>query len=210
MSLRAFTVFQDTPTEIAKPKATAASAVTSPTLSSKPLNINYATTLTTAEKENMHPLTGERAGPSTNNTKKRKTSVLATKMHAPLTSKKQKESNESKESTDSNPDLKKRKSSATSTSKAKAGAKKDGKVLARKVAKKPSRRVSPLPKVDEEADAERERDRITQADIDSRCYELTVKPLADVSQAYEYGAALDIEKDVIKFRSVKVSALYTP
>ncbi|KAG6908949.1 hypothetical protein DXG01_002728 [Tephrocybe rancida] len=204
MSLRTFTVFQDTPSsDNAKPKAT--TTVTSPALSSRPLNVNSATTVTTAEKENMHPLTGERAGPSTTNIKKRKTSVLATKVHTPLTSKKQKES---KESTDSNADVKKRKSSATSTSKAKAGVKKEGKTSSsRKTTKKPLRRVSPLPKVDEEAEAER--DRITQAEIDSRCYELTVKPLADLSQAYEQSASLltpVVDEDASKFRSVKESS----
>ncbi|KAG6845098.1 hypothetical protein H0H87_000797 [Tephrocybe sp. NHM501043] len=201
MSLRTFTVFQDTPsTDSMKPKATAAFTVTSPTLLSKPLNINCATTLTTAEKENVHPLTGERAGPSTSNTKKRKTSVLATKLHAPLTLKKH------KESADSNPEGKKRKSSASSASKAKVGVKKDVKTSSRKAPKKPSRRVSPMPKVDEEADAERERDRITQAGIDSRCYELTVQPLADLSKAYEQGSSLDtaeVDEDLPKFRSVK-------
>ncbi|KAG6899081.1 hypothetical protein C0993_001067 [Termitomyces sp. T159_Od127] len=202
MSLRTFTVFQDTPSaDIAKPKAP---TVTSSTLSTKLLNVNCATTITTVEKENVDPLTGERAGPTSTNDKKRKTSVLATKTHAPLTSKKQKESGEP---SDSNPDAKKRKSSASSTLKLKAGGKKDGKTSSRKSTKKPSRRVSPvLPKVDEEAEAERVRERITQADVDSRCYELTVKPLADLSQAYEQGPSLDTDDDVVKFRSVKESS----
>ncbi|KAG5351103.1 hypothetical protein C0989_007983 [Termitomyces sp. Mn162] len=203
MSLRTFTVFQDTPSaDIAKPKA---KTVTSSTLSSKPLNVNCATTLTTIEKENVDPLTGERAGPSTNG-KKRKTSVLTTKMHAPLTSKKQKELTEP---SDFNPDVKKRKSSASSTLKPKTGGKKDGKTSSLRKTKKPLRRVSPMPKVDEEAEAERVRGRITQADIDSRCYELTVKPLADLSQAYEQGPSLEtaaIDNGVVKFRSVKESS----
>ncbi|GLB45223.1 hypothetical protein LshimejAT787_2001280 [Lyophyllum shimeji] len=207
MSLRTFTVFQDVPSADSS-KAGPANTLnaTSPVLASKPVNTNHATTLTTAEKENVHPLTGERAGPSNNNTKKRKTSVLATKVHAPLSAKKQKESKE--DSTESNPEAKKRKSS-TSTSKAKSGGKKDGKAASsRKSTKRSTRRVSPMPKVDEEAEAERER--ITQAEIDSRCYELTVKPLADLSQAYEQGSSLEtpaVEEDKVKFRSVKESSL---
>ncbi|KAG6877455.1 hypothetical protein C0992_009929 [Termitomyces sp. T32_za158] len=206
MSLRTFTVFQDTPSaDIVKPKA---ATVTSSTLSTKFLNVNCATTVTTIEKENVDPLTGERAGPTVTNGKKRKTSVLTTKTHTHLTSKKQKESTEPP---DSNLDAKKRKSSASSTLKLKAVGKKDGKTSSsRKATKKPSRRVSPmLPKVDEEAEAERVRERIAQADIDSRCYELTVKPLADLSQAYEQGPSLEApatDDDVVKFRSVKVSS----
>ncbi|KAF8068707.1 hypothetical protein FPV67DRAFT_1448596 [Lyophyllum atratum] len=210
MSLRTFTVFQDVPsTDSSKAKTPTISTITSATLSSKPININNATAPTTAEKENVHPLTGERAGPSNNNTKKRKTSVLATKVHAPLGTKKQKESKELKES---NPDAKKRKSSSTSTAKPKLGVKKDGKTAtsSRKSVKKPSRRVSPLPKVDEEAEAGREQERITQAEIDSRCYELTVQPLADLSQAYDQGSSFEtpsVDDDKVKFRSVKESSL---
>ncbi|KAF9239868.1 hypothetical protein BU15DRAFT_87869 [Melanogaster broomeanus] len=50
-----------------------------------------------------------------------------------------------------------------------------------------SRRASPLPSVDEEQELQRHPARlaISQASIDSRCYELTVSPLADVSEAYE-------------------------
>ncbi|KAF5381332.1 hypothetical protein D9615_008383 [Tricholomella constricta] len=204
MSLRTFTVFQDVPsTDSSKNKAAAIASIVSPTLSNKPLNINHATTLTTAEKENVHPLTGERAGPS-NNPKKRKTSVLATKVHMPLSAKKQ------KDSTEPNPDVKKRKSSTASTAKGKAAVKKDGRSVtsSKKAVKKPSRRVLPMPKVEEEA--ERERERINQAEIDSRCYELTVKPLADLSQAYEQGASLEtptVDEDKIKFRSVKESSV---
>ncbi|KAG6837136.1 hypothetical protein H0H93_014041 [Arthromyces matolae] len=205
MSMRTFTVFQDSPstTDIAKPKMSTTNPVA---LISKQLNVNNATTLTgTDDKENFHPLTGERAGPSTTNGKKRKTSVLATKIHAPLSSKKQKESTDS---TTTATDMKKRKSSGTSAKPLKAaGGKKDTKTSSsRKVTKKPSRRVSPMPKLDEEAEADRVRERISQAEIDARCYELTVKPLADLSQAYEAVTPLElitpsINDDELKFRS---------
>ncbi|KAG6873677.1 hypothetical protein C0995_012611 [Termitomyces sp. Mi166 len=201
MSHRTFIVFQDTPSaDIAKPKA---SIVRSPTLSSKQLNVNCSTTVTTTEKENVDPLTGERTGPTTSGKKRKTSAVLTTKMHAPLASKKQKELAEPSDSTS---DAKKRKSLASSTLKLKTGVKKDGKTSSSRKVTKKSRRVSPMPKVDEEAEAERVRERISQANIDSRCYELTVKPLADLSQAYEQGPSpetLTIDNDVIKFRSVK-------
>lgn len=198
MSLRTFTVFQDAPSiETSTVKAL---TITSIPLSSKPVILNHATTLTTDEKENLHPLTGERAGPNSNSNKKRKTSVLSTKAGMPLAAKKQKESKED------NPDAKKRKSSSTVTVKGKLGAKKDGKSTssARKGTKRLSRKISPMPKLDEEAEADRERDRITQAGIDSRCYELTVQPLADVSRAYDQGSTFESNEETTKFQSVKV------
>ncbi|RDB30664.1 hypothetical protein Hypma_005789 [Hypsizygus marmoreus] len=208
MSLRTFTVFQDVPSSDAAKSttATATAPTTSPVLSSKPIVINHATTPTTAEKENVDPVTGERAGPSNNNSKKRKTSVLVTKVHMPLGMKKQKESEEL------NPEPKKRKASSTSAAKGKATVKKDGKATgsSRKTTKKPSRRLSPMPKVDEEVEAGRERERLSQAQIDSRCYELTVTPLADVSQAYEECPRIvqtPADDDNVKFQPVKASSV---
>ena len=208
MSSRTFTVFQDAPTsETKRSRAASVSSATSP-LSAKPMNASQATTLTTTEKENLHPVTGEIAGTG-NTTKKRKTSVLATKVQVPFSSKKQKEQKEQKEPT-STPDTKKRKSTTTSAAKVKAGVKKDGKSATslRKGTKRVSRKASSLPKVDEEAEAERERAKISQAEIDSRCYELTVKPLADLSQAYEQCSSLETlptGDEKTKFRPVKVS-----
>lgn len=51
---------------------------------------------------------------------------------------------------------------------------------------------------------------MTQADIDSKCYELTVQPLADVSQAYDESCVLDQRSatDKVKFRTVKVRLLF--
>jgi len=208
MSSRTFTVFQDAPTSEAKrSRAASVSSALSP-LSAKPMNASQATTLTTTEKENLHPVTGELAGTG-NTTKKRKTSVLATKAQVPLSSKKQKEQ---KEPT-SAPDAKKRKSATTSVVKVKAGVKKDGKPAAslRKGTKRVLRKASSLPKVDEEAEAERERGKVSQAEIDSRCYELTVKPLADLSQAYKQCSSLETlptGDEKTKFRPVKVSGQF--
>jgi hypothetical protein len=133
------------------------------------------------DKENFHPVTGERAGHSNNSgSKKRKTSVLATKVQPPSTTKK-----------DAQPE-KKHKASTTSTS-TKGKVKRYGKVAvtARKGTSKrtTSRKVSPMPRLNEEEEAKK--DHITQVDINARCYELTVQPLADVSQAYEEGAAFE-------------------
>ncbi|KAJ7778312.1 hypothetical protein B0H16DRAFT_1672040 [Mycena metata] len=173
MAPRPFTVYCDADVEVdAKPTLPAKSTV----LASSSPDPNLPATSTavlasTIEKENLHPVTGERCAPvaDTTATKKRKTNVLATKT---IVAKKQKESKEDK------PEGKKARGASSSAAKGR----KDGKA-ARKTAKKPSRRVSPLPKLDEEDLAVR--DRVVQANIDSRCYELTVSPLADVTQAYD-------------------------
>jgi hypothetical protein len=58
---------------------------------------------------------------------------------------------------------------------------------------KRSPRKPTLPRVDEEVERERERERLSQVDADSRCYELTVQPLADVTHAYEHSVILEEE-----------------
>ena len=105
--------------------------------------------------------------------KKRKTSVLSAKTLAPL----EPVLKDAKESVEGQPETKKRKASVSSGSKPKA--KKDTKVLGsgKKTAKKVSRKASTMPKVEEEVERE-------QALVDSRCKDLTVRPLADVSEAY--------------------------
>ncbi|KIJ59373.1 hypothetical protein HYDPIDRAFT_162479 [Hydnomerulius pinastri MD-312] len=173
MSVRSFTVFQDTPTEIPQihndcdesaVKASATEAVAT-----------LLSTLAAIEKENLHPVTGERAGPaSASETKKRKTGALATKILVVPSSKKQKELK---------PESKKSRKPLSSSGKPKSS---DGRKSSSKGSRS-SRKASPLPPVDEEQESQREPARltITQANIDSRCYELTVSPLADVSEAYE-------------------------
>ena len=187
MSFRTFTVFQDAVSseaplsKITRPNAmvTRSSSLNLTTTSS-----NVTGSQVALDKENFHPVTGERAGHSNNTgSKKRKTSVLATKVQPPSTTKK-----------DSQPE-KKHKASTTSTASTstKGKVKRYGKatVTARKGTSKRtlSRKVSPMPRLNEEEEAKK--DRITQVDIDARCYELTVQPLADVSQAYEEGAAFE-------------------
>ncbi|KAK7039484.1 hypothetical protein R3P38DRAFT_3349622 [Favolaschia claudopus] len=186
MALASFTVYCDSPVD-ADATAQASVAPKPAVLASSTPDANLPTTSTTilastAEKENVHPVTGERCAPlSESSAKKRKTNVLATKA---IVAKKLKESNEDKSQG------KKTRSASSSALKAK----KDGK-LTRKTAKKPSRRVSPLPRLEEEDAAVRER--LEQADVDSRCYELTVSPLADVTQAYD--TAIDVNSLLASF-----------
>lgn len=139
---------------------------------------SLATVLSTsANKENLDPLTGERSTGVGAAAKKRKTSALAVKACS---------EGGSSENASAQPVAKKRKGSTSSGTALKPKAAKKGK----KVTKK--RSGSPLPKVDEEGGeavvetlntpsiAEQ-----AQAVVDARCYELTVAPLADVSAAYE-------------------------
>ena len=198
MSLRTFTVFQDavsseaTPqSKITRPNAMVTRRSSSLNLTTSSSSTGNVTTLALTgslvalDKENFHPVTGERAGHSNNtgSSKKRKNSVLSIKVQpAPLTTTTTKK--------DSQPE-KKHKASTSST---KGKVKRNGKatVTARKGSSKRaiSRKVSPMPKVNEEEE-EAKKDRISQVNIDARCYELTVQPLADVSQAYEEGAAFE-------------------
>jgi len=210
MSLRTFSVFQDAvSSDGSHPKVSRPNAM----ITRSSLNVAPSTNATSTvvdplalDKENYHPVTGERAGPSNAGTKKRKTSVLTTKVQPePATkSKKGKDS-------DREPEQKKRKGSTLSTSKGKAKKDANGSGSTKKSARKrsASRKVSPMPKLDEEDDLEKEH--ITQVDIDSRCYELTVKPLADVSQAYEEVpletlpiCTLDASDEKAKFCTAKV------
>lgn len=210
MSLRTFTVFQDAESsEIAPPKVARPNAMVT---RSSTQNVPGATlSADPLDKENYHPVTGERAGPSNSENKKRKTSVLATKVQPPSAAKSKKEK-------DPQPELKKRKASTSTvgTTKAKV-AKKDGKGSAslRKGSKRASsRRHSPLPRLNEEEDPEN--GAISQSDVDSRCYELTVKPLADVSEAYEdfsvFGGAsatANVSEEKVKSRTLKVRSIFS-
>ncbi|KAJ7158295.1 hypothetical protein C8R43DRAFT_1234251 [Mycena crocata] len=184
MAPRPFTVYCDSPDVDAQTPIVSKPAVlasTSPNVSTS----STAPLASTTEKENLHPITGERcaAAPDSTATKKRKTNVLATKT---VVAKKQKESKEDR------PEGKKARAASSSVAKGKKDAK-----SVRKTAKKPSRRVSPLPKLDEEDSAER--DRLMKADVASRCYELTVSPLADVTQAYD--ARFDVNSLLTSFTS---------
>ncbi|KAG1745194.1 hypothetical protein EDB19DRAFT_1894413 [Suillus lakei] len=180
MSVRSFTVFQDTPAEIQKiTHVSDKNLVTTAADAAATL----LSTLAAIEKENLHPLTGERAAQTTTNTsKKRKTAVLVTKVVAPPPS--------SKKQKDLKSEPKKPRKSASGNGKRRS---------------RPARKASPLPRVDEEQEvstatpSQRDPTRliISQAKIDSKCYELTVSPLADVSEAYDTATETSDQESVL-------------
>lgn len=176
MSARSFTVFQDSPTEILQPDRPSEALPLAVAVPATDATATLVSTLAAIEKENLHPLTGERTGPaSCSESKKRKTAVLSTKLLVDL-SKKQKE--HKSEST------KKQRKQPSLSGKSKSS---DARKSSQSKRRRSPRKASPLPSVQEEPDVRREPSRldITQATINSRCYELTVSPLADVSEAYE-------------------------
>lgn len=137
------------------------------------------------DKENLHPLTGRRPSTGDKQGKKMKTNVLATKLLAatgktlpePLSPKKRKLA-----SPVEGPAVKKDK--------------RDKQVVSSKSKGKQTRcarKATELPRLEDVAEEEGELEcperlslvKITQAAVDARCYELTVLPLADLSQAYE-------------------------
>ncbi len=159
MATRAFVVFQDDPSE---PLPTIKSDVSR---SVEPTILGLSTIpVTTAEKENLHPVTGTRSGAATDSqSKKRKNGVLATKLHIPSSTKKSRDS-----------DSRKRKTTAPSSSKTLNG----GRVT--------RLGALDLSKVEESVEPKQPcRDNVTQAEVDSKCYDLTVSPLADVSHAFD-------------------------
>ncbi|KAF7319023.1 hypothetical protein HMN09_00238500 [Mycena chlorophos] len=160
MATRSFSVFCDSPVDVtvdvAKP---AVARVVPAVLAATSPNVRASTSVASAsaaEKENIHPVTGEHCAQPPSPSKKRK--VLATKAVVAKKDKKEKE----------------------------------GKAGKRKATTKKTRRVSPLPRLDEEDSAVR---KLVQADIDARCVDLTVSPLADVTQAYDEGFDLNSALD---------------
>jgi hypothetical protein len=191
-----FVVFQDVPST--PPRTPRASPATNAPL--LPTNSTPAPSTPSAEKENVNPATGElsRVGSADLKSKKRKTGILATKVYAPL-GEKQKEPKESK------PETKKRKAVASTASKGKSSKSSQALGSSRKSKSNRSHTTSSLPKVDEEAEkdlaSQREAERIIRLDIDSRVYDFTIKPLADVTRAFDQGLP---SVDKSKLRTLKV------
>ncbi|CAK5274636.1 unnamed protein product [Mycena citricolor] len=154
-----FTVYCDTPTDVSPaPKAKRAPGTV--LVASDPNASAVTPALSPViEKENINPLTGEPCVPPSMSKKRKTSQVLATK--DVLTKKHKEDKVEGK----------------------KIRSKKDSGKSSRKASSKKPRRVPTLPKLDEEDGAARER--LMHADIASRCYELTVVPLADVTEAYD-------------------------
>ncbi|KAF5357145.1 hypothetical protein D9756_006451 [Leucocoprinus leucothites] len=191
MASRTFSVFQDVPAPSAVKARSGTSNVLKTRSSTRLNNILQGSSkpneLVPVDKENVNPVTGERAGTITMS-KKRKTNVLSAKPTAPLAVKKAKSSKETK---DAEPYSKKRRATSEAE-KSKGVVRKEGKAAGslRKPTKRVSRKVSKLPRLEEEASSKaQDTEQTTQASIDSHCYELTVQPLADVSQAYEAPAS---------------------
>ena len=161
MATRTFVVFQDDPSE---PLPTIKTDVSPSPPLIEPTILGLSTIpVTTAEKENLHPVTGARSGAATDSqSKKRKNGILATKLHIPSTTKKSRDS-----------DCRKRKTTTSSS-----------KTLN-------SNRVTSLgaldlSKVEKSGEPVRPcQDKVVQAEVDSKCYDLTVSPLADVSHAFD-------------------------
>ena len=176
MSLRTFTVFQDSPSNEQQP----AKVMRPNPMATRSQTRNKVLASTTSsnsdlDKENYDPITGERAGLGSGPAgKKRKTGALASKAHS------------SKDKA-SQPEKKKRKPSPQNSQSAENKLSKKflkSSVTTRKGKRTGSRKVSPLPKLPEEDEAKVSTP-ATQQEIDSRCKELTLKPLADVSEAYD-------------------------
>jgi hypothetical protein len=162
MATRTFVVFQDDPSE---PLPTIKTDVLPSPPLIEPTILGLSTLpVTTAEKENLHPVTGARSGPATDSqSKKRKNGILATKLHIPSTTKKSRDL-----------DCRKRKPITSSSSKTLNGS------------RVTSLGSPDLSKVEESAESEQPcQDKVAQAEVDSKCYDLTVSPLADVSHAFD-------------------------
>jgi hypothetical protein len=213
-----FLVFQDVP---AVPAAVA-DAPNSDDAGTKLKRLtNVLPPTASTEKENVNPVTGElaRVGGEAKS-KKRKTAVLATKAYAPLgdvrkEQKEHKEQREQKEYKERKPEAKKRKSSSvTSTAVSSSLKATQGSGSSRKGRKGTRSSRKPLQTVAEESEkdakkkeaekdsaSQREAERLEQADVESRVYELTVRPLADITQAYEQGPPAPSKT---KLRALKV------
>ena len=166
MSSRKFTVFIDDVT------TTKSHHASKPALNKPDEEETGISSLSATEKENLHPLTGGRLRSSSTIGLKRKSSVLATKLHNPPNAKGAKQA----------PTLvpsKKRKVTSFSD-----GETERSRPRARRAKPITRQRRSPeLSSIAEEKD-ERLARRLSHTDVNSRCYDLTVRPLANVSDAF--------------------------
>ncbi|TFK49161.1 hypothetical protein OE88DRAFT_1737357 [Heliocybe sulcata] len=175
----AFTVFVDensvaesSTTKVASKGGVLRSSTTSITSNSISTITTLASLAAEHEKENIDPLTGLRAGAPAVKGKKRKAALApkAIQPPQPLQCKPVKAIKEVE---------KKKKPVKSKESAVKSKGSKTRKPKASK-SRSPS-----LPVVAEDCEAE---GRVEVVDADTRCYELTVLPLADVTQAYEDGS----------------------
>ncbi|KAL5499064.1 hypothetical protein ACEPAH_1582 [Sanghuangporus vaninii] len=182
-------------------------------------------TVSLPEKENLHPVTGLSLGAASSSGKKRKASESGTVL-APKILGVPSDASGSAKAKPKRTDLKRKASTQAGSGKAKLkkeSSKKDGnerKALAavqttsssdststrKPVSRAGSRSVSaPIlatieeepatQKVEEDASEAKVKE-VTQAQIDSRCYELTVSPLADVSDAYIQSSETETKEEI--------------
>ena len=202
MSQRSFTVFKDAPAPAPQKqqRVSALSRAAAKALSENTLNVLPAEAAP-IDKENVNPATGERSSGLQNPMKKRK-NVLAAKPPPPPPAKAknlERPRTQVREPT-VKPEQKKPKPTTSSLKRASTAV--STKVI---VPKKAPRRASSRT-VQSLAQVEEEDEKASQATIDARCYDLTVKPLADVSEAFEEPPIFDLAPldDKAKFATVKV------
>jgi hypothetical protein len=184
-----FAVFVDTPVEAPKPP-TVSKPDSSATIDISATVSAVLGVVALANKENLDPITGEKlkvpeAG------KKRKNSLVVLKSVASV------EGKGLKDASDSQPDAKKRKGltrarSASASTLPLKRVSKPASTGTKRPAKKARR--APMPMLDEESETTAKASdavTLTQSEIDSKCKELTVLPLADVSEAYDAASFLD-------------------
>lgn len=220
MSTRKFTVFIDEPTTTKRPLSRSHSAAAVLTTRSENVNSSRSILGSLPEKENIHPVTGSNST-SSQTSKKRKASdagnVLATKAFTPaVVEAKPKRAEPKRKLSSSKVKVQKELSKRPAETKNVLGATKVNRAPLKRAPSVPSRSsVVTLDAVPEEAE-EKPADKIEvgetkvndmlRAQIDERCYELTVSPLADVSDAYlqspEYKDEA-VKDDLPEYRIVK-------
>ena len=187
---RSFIVFKDepeeTPAQVVSLKSSSEEGVLSVLASpTKPTNPSALTVQASTgpllifcpDKENIDPLTGSRALSEQSLGKKRKTALIVkaqppspSKKPRPLAEKPTKKSSSSKSKSRSSTEKKAKRSSATTS---------------KRTSSSRTRREPSLPRLAEETEEVAEAAPLNQDAIDAKCKELTVLPLADISEAYE-------------------------
>ncbi|KZT65294.1 hypothetical protein DAEQUDRAFT_814367 [Daedalea quercina L-15889] len=184
LAMRSFVVFRDDTTPSPTSSVSSLPEIDSALRSTSP---SPSIGVSAPDKENVNPVTGRKApiDPLTKS-KKRKEDVLSTKAYAPTVKKAK--------------DTKTGRSFGTNISSKKTSAQPSKRTsTSRRNTTSRSRRTPPLPPVDEDQETEAgvsnipEGQLLSQTEIDARCYELTVLPLADLSKAYEQAPCLQGE-----------------
>ncbi|KAL5523073.1 hypothetical protein ACEPAF_1340 [Sanghuangporus sanghuang] len=225
MSARTFTVFQDaSPVKkrhSSRPLGRSVSAAA--VLTSSARRSENTNTVSLPEKENLHPVTGLSLGAASSSGKKRKASesstVLAPKVlgvpsgsakaKPKRTDLKRKASTQAgsgkaklkKESSKKDGNERKALSAVQTTSSSseststrkpvsRAGSRSASAPILATIEEEPATQ-----KVEKDA-SEAKVEEVTQAQIDSRCYELTVSPLADVSDAYIQSSETETKEEI--------------